>query len=82
MLPKLKELLPRHGIRYLPYYPLSACRATLSEEIDVAFAPWLDGATKVDGLARHISLAKSELSLCLALRKKYAAGLGAILATD
>jgi hypothetical protein len=79
LLPKLNELLPRRGMRYLPYFPGPACRSDLSGELDKAFAPWLK---KVEGLDRHLKTAKEALGQCLALRAAYGAALTGILAQN
>ena len=75
----IHDLLPRRGMRYLPYYPGPACRADLAGELDRTFAPWLK---KVEGLERHLKTAKETLEQCLALRTEYGAALKGILAKN
>ena len=77
MIPKLHELLPRRGARYLPYYPVSACSEALESELDTVFTPWL---SKLDGMDRHLKTAKERLGQCLALRATYGEELRKILA--
>jgi len=77
MIPKLNKILPRRGARYLPYYPVSACRADLEPELDTIFTPWLSA---LDGMDRHLKTAKERLGQCLGLRSAYGDELTKILA--
>ncbi|MDE0883502.1 MAG: M1 family aminopeptidase, partial [Myxococcota bacterium] len=77
LLPKLNALLPRRGMRYLPYFPGSACRESLDSELVEAFKPWIQ---KVDGIERHLKSARENLQQCLALRRAYGDELIEILA--
>ena len=72
-------MMARGGARYLPYFPVGACRAGIKDEIQTVFSPLIKGEDKVAGIDRHIKNAQNRLAHCIAKRKRYGDAIKAVL---
>lgn len=71
-LEEIRELLPEHSAKYLPYLLSSHCSKNALTELNTVFEPWVSGPEegRVKGLGRHVSATRNKLERCLALREK------------
>jgi len=71
-LSEIRDLLPSHSTKYLPYLLSSHCSQKALTELTDVFEPWISGPEekRVEGLDRHVSATRNKLERCLALREK------------
>jgi alanyl aminopeptidase len=75
----IRGVLPRGRAKRLPFFPTAACSQSIHGEMTSFFKPYLSGANRIQGLARHYTNAEYGLRACITLRKKYGKAIDRLL---